>query len=80
MDDIDGYNRVRDMLSIRQSRTARENDDVEGFGWRWDNDFYYPADSGFRGGPGSTAIILEGELNQTFAFGGVASGATCSAV
>ncbi len=37
IDDIDYYNRVHEMLHICTSNANRENDDIEGFGWRWDS-------------------------------------------
>jgi hypothetical protein len=37
IDDIDHYNRVHEMLHICSSNNNRENDDVEGFGYRWDS-------------------------------------------
>ncbi len=37
IDDIDYYNRVHAMLHICTSNSNRENDDIEGFGWRWDS-------------------------------------------
>ena len=41
-DDISSYNRTHEMMSILTSSTNRDNDDVEGFGRRWDNKQYYP--------------------------------------
>ncbi len=37
IDDIDYYNGDHEMLHICTSNLDRENDDVEGFGWRWDS-------------------------------------------
>ena len=39
-------------MSILTSKATRDNDDVSGFGRRWDNDYYYPPQEGslFRGG------------------------------
>ena len=41
-DDISAYNRTHEMMSILTSRANRDNDDVEGFGRRWDSQNYYP--------------------------------------
>ena len=37
MDDVDYYNRVHEMMHILSSNNNRDNDDVEGFGYRWDS-------------------------------------------
>ena len=37
-DDVDYYNRVHEMLHILTSKANRDNDDIEGFGERWDSD------------------------------------------
>ena len=41
VDDIDYYNRVHEMLHILTSKNNKDNDDVEGFGQRWDNEKFY---------------------------------------
>jgi hypothetical protein len=41
LDDVDYYNRVHEMLHILTSRNNRDNDDIEGFGNRWDSDYIY---------------------------------------
>jgi hypothetical protein len=41
VDDIDYYNRVHEMLHILTSKPNRDNDSVEGFGHRWDDDVMY---------------------------------------
>ena len=41
VDDIDFYNRVQQMLHILSSKENRNNDEVEGFGPRWDHDNLY---------------------------------------
>ena len=41
-DDIRAYNRTHEMMSILTSKANRDNDDVEGFGRRWDNTNFYP--------------------------------------
>ena len=37
VDDIDYYNRVREMLHILTNTANRDNDSLEGFGARWDD-------------------------------------------
>ena len=37
VDDIDYYNRVHEMLHILTSEQNRNNDDIEGSGYRWDS-------------------------------------------
>ena len=41
IDDIDYFNRVSEMLHILTSKSNRDNDEVEGFNTRWDNDDNY---------------------------------------
>ena len=41
VDDVDFYNRVHEMLHICTSKLNRDNDDIEGFGSRWDSDTNY---------------------------------------
>ena len=41
-DDISSYNRTHEMMSILTSKANRDNDDVSGFGRRWDNSLFYP--------------------------------------
>ena len=43
VDDIDYYNRVHEMLHILTSKANRDNDSIEGFGARWDDDKNYIA-------------------------------------
>ena len=43
IDDIDYYNRVHEMMHICTTNNNRENDDVEGFGHRWDSKEIYNA-------------------------------------
>ena len=38
---MDYYNRVREMLHILTSEANRDNDELEGFGSRWDNDEFW---------------------------------------
>jgi hypothetical protein len=37
IDDIDYYNRVHEMMHICTTNNNRDNDDAEGFGYRWDS-------------------------------------------
>ena len=39
IEDIDGYNLVHQMFDVLQSKHVRENQDVEGFGIRFDSDY-----------------------------------------
>ena len=41
LDDVDYYNRVHEMLHILTSKNNRDNDEIEGFGIRWDSDNVY---------------------------------------
>ena len=41
VDDVDSYNRVHEMLHILTSKANRDNDDIEGFGERWDSDEFW---------------------------------------
>ena len=41
IDDIDYFNRVSEMLHVLTSKANRDNDEVEGFNTRWDNDDNY---------------------------------------
>ena len=41
IDDVDYYNRVHEMLHILTSSNNRDNDDIEGFGNRWDDEVRY---------------------------------------
>ena len=65
VDDISAYNRTHEMMSILTSKANRDNDDVSGFGRRWDDDTYYPpyAGASFRGGGSyhteTTTVIAE---------------------
>ena len=62
VDDIDNYNRTHEMMAILTSQSNR------------DNDTYYPAEAGFRGGRANATATLDGTFTQTLAYGGVASG------
>lgn len=71
LDDVDYYNRVHEMLHILTSKNNRDNDDVEGFGNRWDNDYLYQdwtndKVGGIKGGSSRTCSFkpLFGILNQ----------------
>ena len=41
IDDVDYYNRVHDMLHVLTSKNNRDNDSIEGFEQRWDDDTNY---------------------------------------
>ena len=41
VDDISSYNRTHETMSISTSKANRDNDDVNGFGRRWDDSVYY---------------------------------------
>jgi len=41
VDDIDQYHRTHEMFSILTSQANRDDADIEGFGWRWDDDVHY---------------------------------------
>ena len=73
VDDIDNC-RTHEMMSILTSQRNRDKDTVEGFGWCWDSDIDYPAETGFRGGRANATATLDGTFTQTLAYGGVASG------
>ena len=73
VDDVDHYNRVHEMLHILTSNANRDNDDVEGFGYRWDsnwkNDASHVQVELFDGVPGNqsknvTFKPLSGLFNQ----------------
>ncbi|MGV2342022.1 MAG UNVERIFIED_CONTAM: hypothetical protein LVR18_51355 [Planctomycetaceae bacterium] len=71
IDDVDYYNRVHEMLHILTSNYNRDNDDIEGFGQRWDSeDAYGSWDTtklgGIPGGSSRTVSFkpLFGILNQ----------------
>jgi hypothetical protein len=70
-DDVDYYNRVHELLEILTSDPNRNNDEIEGFGLRWDNkDIYktWAADKTpiVKGGGSRTVSFkpLSGILNQ----------------
>ena len=71
IDDIDYYNRVHEMMHICTTNNNRDNDDVEGFGYRWDSKDVYGAFTAISmpGIPASSSINacfkpLCGLLNQ----------------
>ena len=72
--DISEYNRTHEMMSILTSKVNRHNDDVSGFGLRWDNETYYPSYSGgnFRGGNGYH--METPSRGAEYDFGGIAPG------
>ena len=65
-DDIDNYNRTHEMLHILTTKSNRDNDDVEGFGFRWDDDTHY----GYFGNPGDRDLYntLAVERSKTVSF------------
>ena len=71
VDDVDYYNRVHEMLHILTSKANRDNDSIEGFGARWDDDASWNAwttDYGASVSPSSARAVsfkpLFGLLNQ----------------
>ena len=74
VEDISAYNRTHEMMSILTSKVNRDNDDVSGFGRRWDNEIYYPTYNGgnFRGGNGYHMETPSG--GAEYDFGGIAPG------
>ena len=62
VDDIDYYNRVHEMLHILTSKNNRENDDVEGFGLRWDDENYGLWNAA------DTTVEIPGGTNKTVTF------------
>ena len=74
VEDISAYNRTHEMMSILTSKANRDNNDVSGFGRRWDNDYYYPPQEGslFRGGSSTQVASDESKAEQYF--GGIAPG------
>ena len=74
VDDISAYNRTHEMMSILSSRANHSNDDISGFGTRWDDENFYPTYDGaiFRGG-GSTQVA-SAESKAELDFGGIAKG------
>ena len=41
VEDINAYNRTHEMMSILTSKINRDNDDVSGFGKRWDDEKFF---------------------------------------
>ena len=74
VEDINAYNRTHEMMSILTSQVNRDNDDVSGFGRRWDDETFYPSYSGgnFRGGNGYHMETATG--GAEYDFGGIAPG------
>jgi len=71
IDDVDYYNRVHEMLHVLTSSNNRDNDDIEGFGNRWDDavtygDYTVAKMTGIAGGKNRTVSFkpLFGILNQ----------------
>ena len=72
VDDVDYYNRVHEMLHILTSKANRDNDSIEGFGARWDDDDHWNrwnANYGAKVEPGKSRAVtfkpLFGLLNQS---------------
>ena len=74
VEDINAYNRTHEMMSILTSKINRDNDDVSGFGRRWDSETYYPTYEGgnFRGG--GSYHMETSSLGAEYAYGGLAPG------
>ena len=49
---VEDLSATHEMMSILSSKANRDNDDVSGFGRRWDDKTFYPPYAGesFRGG------------------------------
>ena len=72
VDDISAYNRTHEMMSILTSKANRDNDDVSGFGRRWDNETCYPPYEGGTFGGGDQYRIEAAGLGAEYAYGGLA--------
>ena len=68
IDDIDYYNRVHEMMHVLTSNNNRENNDVEGFGYRWDSRSDYGGWSTARVGgiPSNNTASPYNEMNVCF--------------
>ena len=68
IDDIDYYNRVHEMMHICTSTNNRDNDDAEGFGYRWDSPEVYNTftTSNFPGIPPKNATYPYNAMNASF--------------
>jgi len=62
VDDVDYYNRVHEMMHILSTNNNRDNDDVEGFGYRWDSKDNYP----YQDTAHLTGIVSGGKSNACF--------------
>ena len=67
VDDIDSYHRTHEMMHILTSTPNRSEDDVEGWGYRWDDYTSYPS-AGFvsSGQSGMLGIPKSGSKTVTF--------------
>jgi len=80
VEDISAYNRTHEMMSILTSTNNRDNDDVSGFGRRWDNETYYPTyeQGSFRGGDSYQAEAVDEDgvpiRGAKYAYGGITGG------
>ena len=68
IDDIDYYNRVHEMMHICTSSNNRDNDDAEGFGYRWDSKDVYNTftTSTFPGIPPNNGAYPSNAMNACF--------------
>ena len=68
IDDIDYYNRVHEMMHVCTSTNNRDNDDAEGFGYRWDSPDVYNTftTSKFPGIPPNTVPFTFNAMNACF--------------
>jgi hypothetical protein len=67
VDDIDSYHRTHEMLHVLTSKQNRSNDDVEGFGYRWDDEDCYPKSGFITRGP-SGLLGIAGGNSKTVTF------------
>ena len=74
VEDINAYNRTHEMMSSLTSKVNRDNDDVSGFGRRWDDETFYTSYNGgnFRGGNGYHTETATG--GAEYEFGCIAAG------
>ena len=65
-------NRTHEMIQILTSKANRDNDDISGFGRRWDDGYYYPTSTGGFGG----SWRFNGDVEHRF--GGINQGKSMS--
>ena len=56
LEDMDEYNRIHEMFHMLQAPETRSNDNMEGFGVRWDNN--NGIDEHYAGIPGGTSRVV----------------------